>query len=33
MGDPLDPAMYNIAARIYVRAGRMREAETAVRQG
>jgi TolB-like protein len=30
--DPLDPAMYNIAARIYVRAGRVREAETAVRR-
>jgi TolB-like protein len=28
--DPLDPALYNIAARIYVRAGRIREAETAV---
>ena len=28
--DPLDPAMYNIAARIYVRAGRIRDAETAV---
>ena len=30
--DPLDPAMYNIAARIYDRAGRGREAETAVRR-
>ena len=30
--DPFDPAMYNIAARIYARAGRLREAETAVRR-
>lgn len=30
--DPLDPAMYNIAARIYLRAGRIREAEAVVRR-
>jgi len=30
--DPLDPAMYNIAARIYDRAGRVREAEAAARR-
>ena len=30
--DPLDPALYNIAARIYDRAGRIQEAEAAVRR-
>ena len=30
--DPLDPALYNIAARIYDRAGRIQEAESAVRR-
>jgi adenylate cyclase len=32
VNDPLDPALYNIAARIYVRAGRVTDAETAARR-
>jgi TolB-like protein len=32
VNDPLDPALYNIAARIYIRAGRVTDAESAVRR-
>jgi TolB-like protein len=32
VNDPLDPALYNIAARIYLRAGRVADAESAVRR-
>jgi TolB-like protein/tetratricopeptide (TPR) repeat protein len=30
--DPLDPGLYNIAARIYIRAGRVQDAQTAARR-
>jgi TolB-like protein len=32
VNDPLDPALYNFAARIYIRAGRVTDAQTAVRR-
>jgi TolB-like protein len=32
VNDPLDPALYNMAARIYIHAGRVTDAETAVRR-